>query len=61
SSVGIPLAYAFTGAQLAQVLAARGERAPASAVMRTSVAIVHAVHQDGLLGASAAAPEPDER
>jgi len=61
SSVGIPLAYAFNGAQLAQVLAARGERDSAAAVMRTSVAIVHAVHQDGLLGASAAAPEPDDR
>ncbi|MGH7625828.1 MAG: glycosyltransferase family 117 protein [Gemmatimonadaceae bacterium] len=61
SSVGIPLAYAFTGAQLAEVLAGRGERASASAVMQTSVAIVHAVHQDGLLGRSAAAPEPDDR
>ena len=61
SSVGIPLAYAFTGAQLADVLAARGESVPAATVMRTSVAIVHAVHQDGLLGSGAAAPQSDER
>jgi hypothetical protein len=55
-SVSGPLAYVFMGAELAELLSARGDKTPAADVMGTVMKVARVVRQEGLFRDAPAAP-----